>query len=101
MSKPLIIANWKMNLLPDEAADLAVNLKKKISAAVTKDLEIILCPSFEALYQVGQSIAGGALSLGAQDVFWQQHGAFTGEVSAQSLKQLGCQFVIAGTNTRN
>ncbi len=100
MSKPLIIANWKMNLLPDEAATLAANLKKKISSAVTKDLEIILCPSFESLYQVKENIHGGAIMLGAQDVSWQQHGAFTGEVAAHSLKQLGCQFVIVGHSER-
>lgn len=100
MSKPLIIANWKMNLLPDEAAELALNLKKNVTGPAAKNLEIILCPSFESLYQVSQSLEGGALSLGAQDVFWQQHGAFTGEVSIRSLQQLGCRYVIVGHSER-
>jgi triosephosphate isomerase len=100
MTKPLIIANWKMNLLPDEAKTLAGVFKKKISVSLARDLDIILCPSFDSLYPVAEVLDDSAIALGAQDVFWQQHGAFTGEISAQSLQQLGCRYTIIGHSER-
>jgi len=60
----------------------------------------VLCPSFTALEKVAQRLKGTGVFLGAQDCFWEQEGAFTGEVSPTFLKELGCRFVIIGHSER-
>lgn len=94
--KPLIIANWKMKLGLAESRDLAFRIKKaKISSA-----EIILCPSFVSLEAVAHILKGSRVRLGGQDCFWEASGAYTGEVSAKQLKEVGCDFVILGHSER-
>lgn len=98
MSKPIIIANWKMNLGPKESAALALAIKEKIKNK--PDGEIVLCPSFSALSGVKEKISRSRLKLGAQDVFWQVAGSFTGEESSRSLLELGCEYAIIGHSER-
>lgn len=89
MSK-LIIANWKLNPLTLEGA-------KKL--AHDSDIEgLVICPPFPFLESVSKALKWA--KLGAQDVFWEEYGAFTGEVSAAELKDLGAEFVIIGHSER-
>ena len=81
-----------------EAIELANGIKRNLYDA--KSLDIVLCPVFTALYSVSEVIADSNIQLGAQDVYWQEQGAFTGEVSAQMLKDAGCKFVIIGHSER-
>jgi len=98
--KKLIIANWKMNLLPAEAGKLAVDLVKNELSWAGAEKEVVLCPSFESLALVNEEIKKSAIKLGAQDCFWQDQGAYTGEISAPILKALGCSYVIIGHSER-
>lgn len=93
-----LIANWKMNLGIKES----VELSKKISGEIklSKDVSIVLCPSFTALSEVSKAIRNSSVKLGAQDVFWVNKGAFTGEVGAPELKEIGVEFVIVGHSER-
>ncbi len=87
--KPLVVANWKMNPAgAEEAAGLAGGIKSSEKA------EVVICPPFCFL----SSFEG--VKKGAQDVFWEKEGAFTGEVSPLMLKDLGCDYVIVGHSER-
>ncbi|MCX6784697.1 MAG: triose-phosphate isomerase [Candidatus Komeilibacteria bacterium] len=96
--KKLFFANWKMSLLPNQAVELAEAMVDKIKPRA--DQAICLLPSFSALSLV-QTVAGKSqLQLGAQDIFWQEHGAYTGEESALTLRELGCSSVLVGHSER-
>ncbi|MEK7167148.1 MAG: triose-phosphate isomerase [Patescibacteria group bacterium] len=93
----IFIANWKMNLNKKETLELTKNIVKKVKI---KKMDIILCPSFTALFDVQKILSNSNIKLGAQDVFWKKNGAFTGEISASMLKEAGCQYVIIGHSDR-
>jgi triosephosphate isomerase len=95
---PLLAGNWKMNNTIGEAVDL-VNALKPLVAEVS-DAEIAVCPPFTALAAVGQACQGSGIVWGAQDVYWEENGAYTGEVSPVMLKDLGCTYVIVGHSER-
>ena len=89
--KPIIVANWKMNPLTlVEAKKLFLGVKKGIS----KKAEVVVCPPFIFL----SALSG--LKLGGQNCFWEEKGAFTGEISASLLKDAGAQYVIIGHSER-
>ncbi|MAG28866.1 triose-phosphate isomerase [bacterium] len=98
MKNPLIIANWKMKLAPQEAIDLAKKVKK--ASTKYKGAEVVLCPSFTELAEVGKIIDATGLKLGAQDCFWEEQGAFTGEISPKILQEYGVETVIIGHSER-
>jgi len=95
---PIIIANWKMNLNVAASAVLAKNLAKKLKRISGR--EVALCPSFSALYAVGEILKRSRLKLGVQDLFWENVGAYTGEESPKFLRQLGCCYAIVGHSER-
>lgn len=95
--QPLVLANWKMNLSVEASLNLARALVKNVNSAKA---EIVLCPSFPALSGVSQILKHGPVKLGAQDVFWKDSGAYTGEVSPQVLGELGVQYVLVGHSER-
>ena len=98
MKKPLVVANWKMNLGVSQSVVLA---EKIVAASLrSKGLEVVLCPSFTALPAVARVLDGSSLQLGAQDAFWEEHGAYTGEVSVEMLREVGCRYVILGHSER-
>jgi len=99
MSKKLIVANWKMNLLREEAGRLTREIIKSLET-VKSDLEIVLAPPFVSLDVVGNLISGTNIELGAQNVFWEKSGAFTGEISTSMLEDLGCKWVVVGHSER-
>ena len=97
--RPLLIAgNWKMNGLLQEARDLATALRKELEAQ--KAPEILVCPPFLALSTVAEILKGSPVKIGAQDFHWEAKGAFTGEVSASMLKEVGVTHVLIGHSER-
>ncbi len=93
MLKPLLVANWKMNHGIAEAAEFLKTLK---STELLGDRELVICPSFTSLFAFKNS----GLVYGAQNMHWEESGAFTGEVSASMLKELGCSYVLIGHSER-
>lgn len=98
MRTPLMAGNWKMHKTVREAAHLASDLKGRL--ADTGGVDVVLCPPFTALAEVGRALVGSPLELGAQDLHWESRGAFTGEISAPMLWDLGCTYVIVGHSER-
>jgi len=98
MRKPIIAGNWKMNKTVGEARELVTALKDKV-ADVT-DVEIVVGPTFTALMAVAEVIKGSNIKLAAQNMYWEESGAFTGEISPLMLKDVGCQYVIIGHSER-
>lgn len=96
----IIIANWKMNLSPADSLILAEAIIAKLGEIKPLQARIVLCPDFLALSGVAKKIAGQSIGLGAQDCFWEPSGAYTGEVSPQFLRELGCAYVILGHSER-
>ena len=98
MKLPLVVANWKMHGTQAEAATLArqvLNGGKGI-----RDVEVVLAPPFTALSTVAAVTIDSAIELAAQNIHWEMEGAFTGEVSAKMVRELGCQYVIIGHSER-
>lgn len=96
--RPIVGGNWKMNTTLYEAVDLAEVIVRRLGDPA--GVEVVLFPPFPNLQAVDQVIDGSALQLGAQDVFWQDKGAYTGEVSGPMLRAVGCRWVIVGHSER-
>ena len=91
----MIVANWKMQIGRGASVALA-----KAVAATKSNASVVLCPSFTALDAVGRALSKSNVALGAQDVFWQLVGAYTGEISPLHLGELGVAYVIVGHSER-
>ena len=95
---PFMAGNWKMNKTVGEAIDLVRELKAGISGV--KGVEVAVAPPFTALYAVCKELEGSSIRLAAQNLYWEEKGAFTGEVSPLMLKEVGCYYVIIGHSER-
>ena len=103
MRKKLIAGNWKMNLIANEARAVIAALRKDIdrdAVALAKDRDLMIAPAAVAIPAVAQALAGSSIALGAQNMHFEDKGAFTGEVSAPMLKQFGVSHVIIGHSER-
>lgn len=98
MRKPIIAGNWKLNKTPHEAIVLVSELKRLIIDV--EGVDIVLCPPFTALGDVGDTLIDSNFALGAQNIFWEDAGAYTGEISGPMLKDLGVTYVIIGHSER-
>jgi triosephosphate isomerase len=98
MRKPFLAGNWKMNKTPDEAVRLAKELLALL--ADTKERDVVLCPAFPCLAGVASVVKGSALHVGAQNMHFEESGAYTGEVSADMLLSVGAAYVILGHSER-
>ncbi len=98
MRRPFIAGNWKMNLNRAAALALAEGVAKK--AASVEGVDLAVCPPSCYLDAVGRAIAGSKVALGAQNMYHERDGAFTGELSAAMLCDLGCTYVILGHSER-
>jgi triosephosphate isomerase len=96
MRKPFVAGNWKMNTTRDEAVALA---RSVIEGASALNCDVAICPPFPHLGDVARVLLGSPIGLGAQDVYWEPAGAFTGEVSVPMLSEY-CQYVIIGHSER-
>ncbi|MCX5715679.1 MAG: triose-phosphate isomerase [Candidatus Omnitrophica bacterium] len=98
MRRPIIAGNWKLNKTIPEAIELVNGLKRNLYKI--ENVDTIVCPPFTALSSIAEIILSSNIKLGAQDLFWEEKGAFTGEVSGPMLKDAGCSFVIIGHSER-
>ena len=95
---PFIAGNWKMNKTAGEAVELVRQLKATLSGV--KEVEVAVAPPFTALQAVQKELEGSSIRLAAQNLFWEEKGAYTGEISPLMLKELGCRYVILGHSER-
>ena len=98
MRTPIIAGNWKMFTVVEEAKALVLALKDLVKDVT--NVEVVVCPPFISLQAVKDVLAGSRIGLGAQNVYWEKNGAFTGEISAPMLKSVGCTYVIIGHSER-
>jgi triosephosphate isomerase len=98
--RKLIAGNWKMNGLRTDSAALVSGLLSHRAAEPDFDADMLVCPPATLLDRVGQRLAGSAILLGAQDCHVEQKGAFTGDVSAAMIKDMGAAYVIVGHSER-
>jgi triosephosphate isomerase (TIM) len=97
--RKLVAGNWKMNLLRGAAVELASTVARGVASSPDA-VEVLVCPPFPYLFPVGEALRGSAVGLGAQDVYFQPPGAFTGEVAVPMLVDAGCAYVIIGHSER-
>src|SRR4051812_16009541 len=94
----LIAANWKMYKTPDEARAFMKDFVPLVKGH-TRD-EIVICPPYVDIAAVVEAASGTLIKVGAQDMYWEKEGAFTGQVSAAMLLGAGCEYVIIGHSER-
>lgn len=97
MRRPILAGNWKMNLTIGEATDFVRSVRRGLNEI--KDVDRILCPPFTALATVGELVSATGIEVGAQNMYWEQSGAYTGEIAPAMVKEL-CQYVILGHSER-
>ena len=98
MRTPVIAGNWKMNKTVADAVALAEELKSRLEDV--QDVHIVVCPTFLALNSVAETLAHSTIGVGGQNMYWEESGAFTGEVSGEMLKEAGASYVIIGHSER-
>lgn len=98
MRKPIIAGNWKMYKDINEAIELANAIKRGVFEA--ENVEIVICPPFTDLGEVGEMMTGSNVGVGAQNCHWEKEGAFTGEISVGMIKSVNCSYVIIGHSER-
>lgn len=98
MRRPVLAGNWKLNKTIVEAVDLV----NKLKAAPLKldDRTVVVCPPFTALAAVSDALHDSDIAVGGQNLYWEDSGAFTGEISGPMLKSAGCTYVIIGHSER-
>ncbi|GBF35514.1 triosephosphate isomerase [Desulfocucumis palustris] len=99
MRMPLIAGNWKMYKTVPETVEF-INELKKLLAGGTGGVEVVLCPPHTSLGAAAQALAGSDINLAAQNMYWEEQGAFTGEISPPMLREIGCKYVILGHSER-
>jgi triosephosphate isomerase (TIM) len=95
---PIIVGNWKMNLLQDSSLELVRQLVERIPSNLEADFAV--CPPSVYLAQVQAELRGSHIGLGAQNMHHELSGAYTGELSGSMLKDVGCQYVLLGHSER-
>ncbi len=97
LRRPVIAGNWKMNNTPSETKALIAEMKPLVANA---DCDVVLCVPYIDLYAALEAAEGSNIKIGAENVHWAEKGAFTGEVSANMLKEAGVPYVIIGHSER-
>lgn len=100
MRKKVIAGNWKMNKDIHETVTLVNEIKERLNGLSNNKVDVIICPPFTSLVIASGLIKGSALKLGAQNMYYKDEGAYTGEISARMLKSIGCEYVILGHSER-
>ena len=98
MRKPFIAGNWKMNKTPSEAKELVSELKDLVSEV--EDVDMAVCPPAIDLPYVVEELADSEIMVGAQDMYWEDSGSYTGEISPKMLNDLDIDYVIIGHSER-
>ena len=97
MRKPIIAGNWKMNKTPAETRELINELKPLVQDA---EVDVVVCPPFVCLAAAAEALKGSNIALGAQNMHFEEKGAYTGEIAPNMLKELGVEYVIIGHSER-
>jgi triosephosphate isomerase len=97
MRTPIVAGNWKMHKTITEAVELTRAVRREVTDL--KNIEVVLCPPFTSLASVRETIGPARIGLGAQNMFFEEQGAFTGEISPPMLAEL-CEYVILGHSER-
>jgi len=98
MRKIIIAGNWKMYKTLKDGEELVNSLKRSLYQI--ENVDIVVCPPFTLLAALGDALTDSNIALGAQDCYWQEEGAFTGEVSCNMIRDTGCAYVIIGHSER-
>ena len=98
MRTPLIAGNWKMYHTAATAVALVKGLQKLLRKS--DNVEVVVCPPFTSLPAVARALANSRIGVGAQNMHWEKEGAYTGEISAEMLTELGCRYVVLGHSER-
>ncbi|WMJ76370.1 MULTISPECIES: triose-phosphate isomerase [unclassified Sedimentibacter] len=99
MRKTLIAGNWKMNNDIEQSLMLAENLKS-LSGEFDNNVDVLICPTFTSLYSVKEVLKNSNIKIGAQNMHFEDKGAYTGEISPLMLKEMGIEYVIIGHSER-
>ena len=97
MRRKVIAGNWKMNMLPNEAIDFIQGLEQRVKGT---EHEVVLCVPYTDIFYSVLNAQGTNIKIGAQNMHWEEKGAYTGEVSAEMLKAVGVEYVIIGHSER-
>lgn len=97
MRIPVIAGNWKMHNTAEEAVELVNELKAGVG---NTDVKVVICCPFTVLADVKKAVEGSNIKVGAQNMHWEDTGAYTGEISADMLKDVGVEYVIIGHSER-
>jgi triosephosphate isomerase len=100
MRKPFVAGNWKMNTNSSSSVDLAKNIVSGANGMADTKATVAVFPPFVYLQSVIQAVGASSVSVGAQDVYFEPDGAFTGEISTSMLKDIGCTYCLCGHSER-
>ncbi|MEG1787924.1 MAG: triose-phosphate isomerase [Kiritimatiellia bacterium] len=99
MRTKIVAGNWKMNKTPAETAALIADIRKETNDG-NNGVEVVVCVPFVDIPAAAEALKGSSIALGAQNMHWKESGAYTGEISAAMLKDLGVSYVILGHSER-
>ncbi len=97
MRKKIVAGNWKMNMTPAKAVELIDSLKNEINS---QEVEVVVCPPYVCLPAVLDAVKGTNIGVGAQNMYFEESGAYTGEIAPSMLVELGVKYVIIGHSER-
>ena len=100
MRKPFVAGNWKMNTDKHSSAELASGIAEKSRDAAGNGVDVAVFPPFVYLQNVVSALSNSSIAVGAQDVYFEHKGAFTGEISPEMIKDTGCSYVLCGHSER-
>jgi len=100
MRKPFVAGNWKMNTDSHSSVALAEAVAAGSSGFAGSSVDVAVIPPFVYLQAVAKAVSSSHIGLGSQDIYFEQNGAFTGEISALMLKDIGCTYVLCGHSER-
>jgi len=100
MRKPFVAGNWKMNTDSRTSVELAERIASGTTEAAGQSVTVAVCPPFVYLPTVAKALGASSIAVGAQDMYFEANGAFTGEISAAMLKDVGCVYCLCGHSER-
>lgn len=100
MRKPFVAGNWKMNTDSSSCVELAKSIADETVDIASHSVHVAVCPPFVYLQAVAKALSASSVAVGAQDVYYERKGAFTGEISALMLKDIGCTYALCGHSER-
>jgi len=100
MRKPFVAGNWKMNTNSQTSVELVECIASESVDAVSQNVTVAVCPPFVYLQSVAKALSSSNIAVGSQDMYFEPDGAFTGEISASMLKDVGCTYCLCGHSER-